>query len=729
MTADLRALTKEKRELDMKNTFIVARRNSAELAARTKAFGVIPSRMIWRILACCFIFLSSQLSHAVCNTLTGGSGVGATDNITVLMLATTLKGGTDTPTDLCTSLEVVQANALGLNVEIDDATAWGAKSTANFATYRAIVLGDPDCVATNVPITEAESTTGTWGPAITGPIALIGTDPEFHFLNNSGAQAAQLTENAIAFATSTSGQPGAYISLSCYYVNSPANTSVPVLAPFGSFTVQGTSNANNSNIVAPTNALVNTPNALNNVGLSNWSESTHEAFNSFPSTFTAVVQSVDFNLPYILTNPQTQQVSTGGTTTFNFQGGLNAGGYDYTAKLNSGSSVNVQVKPIVIADQGTCNSIVQANPIFQGTQCFMYQKADGTNTKPVMFEVTCPQSPGGTCGTDTLRNFDAELGTDFNFLVPDNPGFDGNNPSAGWLKGAGPDPLNPCTLPTTGALFKSNQIDSFFVDADPAHAKGGSGGTGSCWLLTYNTPGEAPSVKIVAPANGGIYPQGASIPASFSCSAVNAGANSPIGPYLTVQTCTGTVPSGTPFDTSTVGPHNFTATVVDSANNTALQTVTYNVVAPAALNIVKLAPSRISVNSKLIYGILVTDNSPNPNPVSAVGVVVSDPLPPNTTFVSASGINNACSFINKKLSCSIKAVPCSLGAGNTVTCTVGTVAPAAVWFLNGVAIQITVGVKNVGVGNSITNVAMVSEFNSNNHSSNPATTKVTTPEK
>ena len=56
----------------------------------------------------------------------------------------------------------------------------------------------------------------TWSAAITGPIAIVGTDPVFHYLTGVTA-GATLTKNAIALATSVSGSPGAYICLSCYY--------------------------------------------------------------------------------------------------------------------------------------------------------------------------------------------------------------------------------------------------------------------------------------------------------------------------------------------------------------------------------------------------------------------------------------------------------------------------------------------------------------------------------
>ena len=599
MTANIRTLTKEMREVPMTDTRATAG-NSTCLDARTKAVGVIPSlipnQMIWGILACCFIFVSSQLSHATptCTTVAGGSGFGVADNNTVLMLAPTLTDNGNAVGNLCNSLEAVQANALGFNVEIDDAAAWGAKSTAQFATYRAMVLGDPNCVSGTAPIATAESTTGIWGPAITGPVAVVGTDPEDHAIANAntpqGTTAVQLTENAIAYATSTSGHPGAYISLSCYYFTSAANTGVPVLAPFGSFTVQGQGpqTTDNSTILDLTNPLVTTPNVLTNGGLSHWQRSTHEAFNSFPSNFTAVVQDVDLNLPYILAGnpPQTQTAPPGETITFNFQGGFAAGGYDYTVLLsNNGTPTNVQVTPI-IKTRAECDALLQPN--FPGAHCFVYQKAagDGTNFA-VMFEAICPDSQTGECGP-----FDAELGTDYHFDKAFNPGFNNIDPFPGWLKGHGPDTKHPCTPdpdPVNNPLFLSNQIDFFHVDGDPGGTtKGGSGGGISCWVATYNTPNEVPPGITINSPTATTYTLNQMVAASYSCSDpatsipnLPEGPSHPTGPYLTnvAASCLGPIASGTNINTSAaaLGPHTFTVNAIDTGMNAASKSVSYSV--------------------------------------------------------------------------------------------------------------------------------------------------------
>ena len=434
--------------------------------------------------------------------------------------------------------------------------------------------------------------------------------------------------------------------------------------------------------------------------------------------------SASFNAP----GPtQAGTVMTGTETVFNFEGGVAGGGYDYNAELTSGSPVMAQVTTIPVVDQPTCNAIV--NPNFPGAQCFVYQNGNGpVPPSPVMFELTCPGSPGGTCGTDVNPNFFATLGTDFNFSKNLNPLFNSSEPLVGWLKGVGPDPLNPCTQNSGNypPLFHSNQIGSFSSTGDPiGSAKGGSGGTGSCWLLTYSTPHEAPSVTIVAPANGGTYQQGQVALANYTCATVNNTPNA-TGPYLTVASCSatdtpgGSVAQGTQFDTATLGPHTFTASVVDSATNTVSQTVTYNVVGAADVAILKLAAPRVRSGSKLTYFIGVGDFGT----ANAVNVNVNDTLPPGTSFLSASGTNIACSIVNKKLACTTTPVPCAFASG-AVSCNVGTIMPLSLFLLNGAVIQITVQVTATP-GTKLNNTATVSAANADPKPGNNSSTASTT---
>jgi uncharacterized repeat protein (TIGR01451 family) len=454
-------------------------------------------------------------------------------------------------------------------------------------------------------------------------------------------------------------------------------------------------------------------------------------------------------------------VTTGTETVLNFEGGFaNGNGYDANAQLTSGSPQTVQVNAIQ-QTTASCTTLVRAS--FPGAECFGYNNSAGSNPLgAVMFEYTCPgSSTAGTCGSVSSGSsgidFFATLGTDLYFDTFDNPGLFSGSPAAvvplplvGWLKGAGLDPLHPCTPNPDGTtpLFQSNQISSFMDPAkspSPGNAKGSSGGTGSCWVLTYLTPGENPTVSINQPVNGSTYQQNqmnAATQANYMCTTVFNGVNtlttaSPTpgatGPYLTgtcsaTDTVGGSVAQGAQFDTSTLGPHTFTATVLDSALNTVSQTVTYNVVAATNVAILNAAPSTATTGSRLTYLITAWDSGP----ANAVNTVVTDTLAAGTTFLSASGINIGfpCTTVGGKTSCKVTYAPITCtAASNIVTCPVGTIMPVSLFDLNGAIIEVTVQVTATGTKANpavLSNTATVTQSNAETKQDNSstATTKV-----
>jgi uncharacterized repeat protein (TIGR01451 family) len=448
-------------------------------------------------------------------------------------------------------------------------------------------------------------------------------------------------------------------------------------------------------------------------------------------------------LSWTFTQQSQSAVVTPGAETptfFNFAGGPNAGGYNASVLLAANSAAEtVQVSPTLIS-QADCNAIV--NRTFPGAKCFVYDNA-GQPTS-VLFTYTCPGSEtGGTCGSDALANFNATLGSDFSFQLATNVGFPlltspplSYLPEVGFLKGSGPDPLQACAFSDPNQLvFSSNQITSFSKQGDPiGSGRAGSGGTGSCWVLTYNTPNEDPSVNIVAPANGGTYQQNAATSANYSCNAVNANTNhpnSPTGPYLTASCSAtnsvgGSVGNGAQFDTATLGPHTFTATAVDSATNSVSKTATYNVVAATDVAIANVAASKASTGSKLTYLIGVGDLGS----ANAVNVTVTDTLAPGTSFFSASGSNvsivTTCATVNGKKTCTTNKTTTPITctpAGNTVSCFVGTIMPLSLSNLNGAAIAITVNLTTPGTKQ---NVATVVASNADGKLSNNSSTATTT---
>jgi len=161
-----------------------------------------------------------------------------------------------------------QAAAAGFTVEVADAAAWAAKSTADFSTYRAIILPDQMCAG---PSAIALSTRTTWGPAINGNVLVIGGDPDYHAPSEPGAT--QLIYNGIEFAGDEATKTGALIPLGCY-------SDTTILDVIGTITARSLS-SDTIHMVASHPALT----GLTDAALSNWGSSTHAAFTSYPGSF------------------------------------------------------------------------------------------------------------------------------------------------------------------------------------------------------------------------------------------------------------------------------------------------------------------------------------------------------------------------------------------------------------------------------------------------------------
>jgi hypothetical protein len=90
-------------------------------------------------------------------------------------------------------------------------------------------------------------------------------------------------------------------------------------------------------------------------------------------------------------------------------------------------------------------------------------------------------------------------------------------------------------------------------------------------------PVSLPSVSIAAPASGGVYSPGASVATSFSCSEGAGG--------LGLESCTDSNGSSAPsghLDSSTPGPHTYTATARSKDGLVASASLTYTVTSGAA---------------------------------------------------------------------------------------------------------------------------------------------------
>ena len=167
--------------------------------------------------------------------------------------------------------------------EVVDAIGWQSKAPGEFATYKALVIGDLNCSGTNPSqLAVATATNTIWTPEVTGNVIVVGTDPESHTANGANLFASE----AIGFAAAGTGT-GAYVSLGCYYFNAAPGTTVPVLSGFGTFTVEGDTTGHfDAHQVATAPSMV----LVSDASLSNWSPtSSRELFNSFPASFAAHV--------------------------------------------------------------------------------------------------------------------------------------------------------------------------------------------------------------------------------------------------------------------------------------------------------------------------------------------------------------------------------------------------------------------------------------------------------
>jgi hypothetical protein len=188
------------------------------------------------------------------------------------------------------------AESLGYTVTVVDEATWSSMTTSDFASYSAIVFGDPTCIADPGILDSAVANRTTWSPAVTGNIVVIGTDPVFH---QGEGQALKLIANGLSWTAHGSGT-GLYADLSCYYGSSPPGTTIDLLAEFGSFGVQGQVSDPESVGITVLGSRHPVLRGITSAGLSNWGNSIHEEITASPPTFGVLTQDKQFHLPVVI---------------------------------------------------------------------------------------------------------------------------------------------------------------------------------------------------------------------------------------------------------------------------------------------------------------------------------------------------------------------------------------------------------------------------------------------
>ncbi|ADO70143.1 uncharacterized protein STAUR_2339 [Stigmatella aurantiaca DW4/3-1] len=144
----------------------------------------------------------------------------------VLVLGSTVTGGQS-------SREAQAALSLGYPVTVVTPTQWKAMTPEDFQKYNGIIIGDAACQGDTSAIQAAIDNSNIWGAAVDGNVVITGSDT-----TNNGTP--QFIENAVSYIVARTRNTGMYISLGCAYQNAAPNTPVPLLKPFGDFTVAGT---------------------------------------------------------------------------------------------------------------------------------------------------------------------------------------------------------------------------------------------------------------------------------------------------------------------------------------------------------------------------------------------------------------------------------------------------------------------------------------------------------
>jgi PASTA domain len=216
----------------------------------------------------------------------GSAGAANADKI--LLFGPSVSGGAN-------SVEAQQAAAQGLGVDVADAATWSSMTTAQFAQYRAIVIGDNHDSGDPVDLTAAEANTGVWGAAVNGNVIVNGADPEYHADPDAGNDPGAVTyiNRALAFAAGGPVQTGAYVALSAYYdgTDTPARV-LDAFAP-GGFTSTG-----RDDDAIHVDPAVAGPTGLSDSILSGWNDTAHTYFSRYPSTFKVWAIGLGVSGPY-----------------------------------------------------------------------------------------------------------------------------------------------------------------------------------------------------------------------------------------------------------------------------------------------------------------------------------------------------------------------------------------------------------------------------------------------
>ena len=223
------------------------------------------------------------------------------------------------------SLEQYALEQLGYTVTVVPGTTWDAMTAAQFAQYQMLVVGDPFCEETPPSATTNAS---TWAPVVMGDgggsttvgnRVVIGTDPEYHYLEGSGAAqptdpsnpqtggAEHMVEDGLNFAGAVAGATGLYFDTSCFDNGSDVSVLDQLTTTSGTWTEDsGPPCGGSVSQIASNPAFGSGPTVMTDTDIEGWSCSDHVAFPTFPPDFDALAVATDTaTTPTCGTDPDT----------------------------------------------------------------------------------------------------------------------------------------------------------------------------------------------------------------------------------------------------------------------------------------------------------------------------------------------------------------------------------------------------------------------------------------
>jgi hypothetical protein len=530
---------------------------------------------------------------AVLVAAAAGSARASSKNGKVAILSTSIANDVISPgpAQAFESLEAYEARSLGFAVDLIKPADWALMTTADFANYNAVVIGDPKCSHGNLG--PAISSAAVWGAAVDGNVAVLGNAPvtAYWLSSDLSTRVGSGFEvlGAMKFATADGSKTGAYIDVGCAAKDAAPDSPVSLL---DGITGAGAFKATGSNGACwPLVHIVDTSGALatlNDDFLSNWpcaAASALEVFTQYPADFRPYAQTGDGS-PYIL-----------------LRGGAAAASNSIALGPPAGSNT--------IGEQHTVNALVtEGGTPVAGAEVNFFLTGGSTNFGQASgAEVTGADGVAswtyddvsGLPGTDTIQASYADSGG----VVRES-----NTVTETWNVATAPDTTSPTvtlTAPAQGATVAQNAVvnasyscadetllsscvgdvadgtpidtatlgsHTFTVTATDA---AGNIGTAAHGYVVVDVT--APSITVASPAEGAVYTLNQAATASYSC------ADEPGGSGL--ATCA--VASGAAFSTSTAGPHTFTVNATDNAGNSTSESRHYTVLADTALPTISIA--------------------------------------------------------------------------------------------------------------------------------------------